>query len=76
MTAQLLQETCTCGYLREIVTIDEAAAYLKVTRGTLGLLRYEGRGPTYYRLSPRQIRYAVADLDAFLEASREIGEAA
>lgn len=45
----------------------EAAAYLNTSPWTLSDWRYKGRGPKYSKMGPRLVRYAKADLDAFME---------
>lgn len=52
-----------------------AAEYLGLAVGTLNNRRSAGLGPTYIRLPNRQIRYRVADLQAWLDAG-EVVEAA
>ncbi len=46
-----------------------AAAYVAMSRPYLRRARREGHGPAFVRLG-RTIRYAVADLDAWLNAHR------
>lgn len=50
-------------------TVDEAADYLGMSRGTLRTLMQGGRIP-YHRLSDRVIKFRLADLDAYLLATR------
>lgn len=47
----------------------EAAAYLKVSPGTLEVWRCKGRGPRYSKLG-KVVVYDVRDLDAFLESRK------
>ena len=56
-----------------VLTTEEAAVYLGLSRQTLANWRFHGRGPAYLRLGgagrPR-IVYLPEDLDAFLRANR------
>jgi hypothetical protein len=66
--------TITPAYLNT----DEAAVYLGVTNGYLRTMRSCGEGPAYSKLSDARnarIRYATADLDAWV-AARRVGGAA
>jgi len=50
---------------------DEAAAYLGYSRKALEAWRYSGSGPPFYRVGNRSsIKYAYADLKAWMEAQR------
>jgi predicted DNA-binding transcriptional regulator AlpA len=46
----------------------EAAARLGLAPGTLDKMRVRGDGPTYLRLTPRRVVYAVDALDAWARA--------
>jgi len=48
----------------------DAAARLNLTVSTLRKWRLHGRGPSYYRIAGRAIRYSIADLDGFMAAQR------
>jgi len=52
-----------------LLSIKEAADYLRLPKRTLDLWREKGkdRGPRFYRLG-KQVRYRVEDLDAWLKA--------
>jgi hypothetical protein len=54
-----------------LLTTDEAACYLGVTRGALDVHRHRGTGPAYLR-TPQGIRYSVADLDDWLAPRRVV----
>lgn len=59
----------------ELLTIAEAAAFLKVKTKTLANWRWhQKRGPKFIRLDPNSrrpvIRYRKSDLEAFLSAGR------
>lgn len=52
------------------LTIQEAAAYLQVSEGTLNNLRSKGEGPIYSKPKGVGIRYLIADLDMYIQQSR------
>lgn len=56
-------------YGSPLLTPDEAAAWLRVTKGHLARLRVVGGGPLFVKLSRRCIAYRIEDLEAFV-ASR------
>ena len=49
-----------------LLTPDEAAAWLRVTKGHLARLRVVGGGPLFVKLSRRCIVYRIEDLEAFV----------
>lgn len=51
----------------EVFTTQEAAAYLRCSPASLENLRRANRGPKFYTLGPRLIRYRRADLDSWIE---------
>ncbi|WP_234730184.1 helix-turn-helix transcriptional regulator [Acidocella facilis] len=53
-----------------LMTRKDAAAYLGVSLRYMEQLATDGEGPRYYVLSPKIIRYALADLEAWLDASK------
>jgi hypothetical protein len=56
----------------DVLTVEEAAAYLGVTRFTLNNWRRGNIGPVYWKHTiQRRIFYSRADLDAFLVARME-----
>lgn len=57
------------------LTRGEAAAYVRVHKTFLERLDREGRGPRVLRIG-RIVRYARADLDAWMAAHAKPGEAA
>ena len=60
---------------RESLTPDQAADYLGQAANTLRQWRSQGRGPAYEKRG-RNIRYNMADLDAWRNANRVLtGEA-
>jgi excisionase family DNA binding protein len=54
----------------ELLTIDEAAQVLGVSRKTLHNKRSQGRGPLSFRVGHR-ILYRRSDIDAYFEHARE-----
>lgn len=49
------------------VDTDGAALYIASTRSTLETMRSRGEGPRFRRVG-RAVRYAIADLDRYMEA--------
>ena len=58
-----------------LLTEDEVARRLGVSRRTLLRWRFAGDGPSYLRLGPKVIRYAEADVAAYIDARRRGAEA-
>lgn len=52
-----------------LLTIEEAAEYLRLARPTLARWRCQGLGPAFVRLGSR-IMYREADVAAFVERQR------
>ncbi len=50
----------------EVLSVQGAAAYAKVSVSFLNNLRSRGGGPAYSKLSAKIIRYRRADLDAWM----------
>jgi hypothetical protein len=57
---------------KNLLSPAEAAEYLGVTECWLEYTRLRQIGPSFLRLGHRTIRYAVADLEAFIAASRQV----
>jgi excisionase family DNA binding protein len=55
----------------ELLTVEEAARYLRVTRRTLDRWRANGIGPPSIKLPSGGRRYRRQDLDAYLEEHQE-----
>lgn len=55
---------------QNVFTTEEAANYLRLSRQTLELLRLNGGGPRYAKLS-RSVRYRRAALDEWLAANEQ-----
>jgi excisionase family DNA binding protein len=53
-----------------LLTINELAEKLQVSRQTLYRWSYSGEGPTVLRIG-RHVRYAPADVDAWLARQRK-----
>lgn len=51
----------------KVLTIEETAGALRLSRRTLERLRQEGRGPRYIRLSRQRIGYSEREIQAFLD---------
>lgn len=64
---QLPEQVAICS--SPLLTPDEAATWLRVTKGHLARLRVVGGGPLFVKLSRRCVAYRVKDLEAFV-ASR------
>ena len=52
------------------LTPSQAAEYIGASEATLARWRSARRGPTYHPLSSRMVRYARADVDAWVARSR------
>lgn len=48
------------------MTTAEAAAYIDVKIGTLEKWRFLKKGPRYYKIGGKRVRYRKSDLEAFL----------
>ena len=53
-----------------LVTPATAAARLHVRPRTLEFWRSRGRGPKFVRLGEKTLRYAITDLDAYINGAR------
>lgn len=53
--------------MADILTVKEAAAYLKLGKPTLDRYRVKGGGPKFGKLGSA-VRYRRADLDTWLES--------
>jgi excisionase family DNA binding protein len=56
---------------QELLTVEEAARYLRVTRRTLDRWRASGIGPRSIKLPSGGRRYRCEDLDAYLAEHRD-----
>ena len=50
-------------YTDEILTVEEAATRLRVSKHTLNRWRVTGEGPPFVKYGPRLVRYVVAAID-------------
>lgn len=58
------------------LSIDEALELMPgVSRGHLAQLRYSGKGPKFYKPTPRTVLYRESDILAWLEASAQLSTA-
>lgn len=57
------------GNIKNVVlTTEEAAGLLRVSKRHLERLRAEGTGPPWVRLGPRRVGYPTRQLDAWIES--------
>ncbi len=71
---QSLASTPTAA-AKELVTGSELAERLGVSLPTLQRWRYEGSGPPFVKVG-RKVRYAAADIDAWLAGQRKTSTSA
>ena len=51
-----------------VLTVDEAAQYLRLSKTSLNRLRVTGKGPSYVQILARgRVTYRHTDLDAWLD---------
>lgn len=53
--------------LEPLLTTEQAASLLGVTRRTLEDWRYRGAGPVFVKVGSRATRYRPADLEVFVQ---------
>ena len=53
-----------------LLTPAQVAEMTGLTTGALAQLRYLNRGPDFYRLGPRTIRYARSEVQEWIRESR------
>jgi len=51
-----------------LLTVEEAAARLKLSKHTLNRWRVTGEGPPFVKYGPRLVRYGAAKLDEWEQA--------
>lgn len=56
---------------RALMTTEQAAVYLGVTRRALEAMRWRKIGPAFVKLG-RLVRYRVSDLDSYIEARLQL----
>lgn len=59
--------------MRDLMTLDQVAEYLQMSKGSLAQLRYLGKGPKYFALTAKTIRYRQNDIEAWVSASARTG---
>ena len=52
--------------LAKLLSTDDAAKYVSLSKSTLEHYRIVRKGPPFLRVGPRCIRYRVEDLEAWL----------
>lgn len=52
--------------LEQLLTTEQAAAFLGTTKRTLEAWRYVGAGPVFVKLRGRMVRYRPSDLETFV----------
>ena len=67
--------TSSAVSLRLLLSYEEAAAALALSRAALRDLVYKGRGPIVTKIGRRTL-FSIADLEAFIEEHREISRPA
>lgn len=55
----------------KLLTPDEAANELGLSKSYLAKLRWNGNGPTYVRIAKRAIRYSREDLASWVNRCRQ-----
>jgi hypothetical protein len=55
--------------MREYLTPDAVQATYGFTRDHLAQLRFTGRGPRYFKPTPKKVLYRHEDIEAWIEAS-------
>jgi len=53
--------------IKELLTTKEAAALIKVAPATLVDWRHDRKGPKYFKLNGRMVRYRLSDILAWLD---------
>lgn len=51
------------------LTVDEASAYIPMSKSALAQLRFTGKGPAFLKPTPRTVLYRKGDIDAWLDGS-------
>jgi predicted DNA-binding transcriptional regulator AlpA len=50
-----------------LLTVEDAAAHLKISKHTLNRWRVTGEGPPFIKYGPRLVRYLVTTLDVWAQ---------
>ncbi len=59
----------------QLLTRDEVANYFGLSRRWLEIAATRGRGPPIVRISPRMVRYRIADILDWIESRVDRGDA-
>lgn len=59
---------CQVPNTAEILTVEEAAEYVRLKKNTLDIYRTKGNGPPFIRISAGAVRYRRSDLKKWLES--------
>jgi predicted DNA-binding transcriptional regulator AlpA len=51
------------------ISPPEAASIAGITTGHLAQMRFTGRGPKYYKPSPKRVLYKASEVRSWIEAS-------
>lgn len=54
----------------ELLTCDQAAKQLALSKSTLAKMRLRGDGPIYVKLGPRRVAYREKDLEVWVAKNR------
>ena len=58
--------------MSDLLTTEEAAKLLRISKEQMKLWRRDGTGPSFVRVSPKIIRYDREDIVAWIAAKKEI----
>ena len=60
--------------MQDLMTTDEAAEFLDLHPATMATWRMtEGRGPRYFKVGQRNVRYRRSELERWLKAQERTG---
>lgn len=62
--------------MAQYLTTRQVSEMTGIPTETLRWFRHVGRGPKSFKLSPRAVRYALEDVEAWIQAAREATVAA
>lgn len=52
-----------------LLTTEEVSDWMKISRNALQIMRHEGKGPRYIKLSRRAVRYREQDVLEWMESA-------
>ena len=55
----------------DFVSPETVSKVTGLSLAALGQLRYQGRGPKFYKPTPRTVRYRLSEVIAWMEASAQ-----